>query len=169
MKTLNQINKIMAMLCICPAEDSNRWIKFRNISFSLFSFLIQISMLIVSFCFILKHFSNDLVGSTLAFLQLSAVAQSVHTFVVAYILREKINGIFKDFQKFYDCSKIATQLHYDGFKFRFCFCYRQAQRSIEIYGKSESSRRMGCYHVYQTFSGSLSNKFVDHLYRKHDP
>lgn len=110
MKPLNRSYHVFVLLCICPPDQfANRWIKFRNITFSIMGLTLILLGNISGFIFIMKFAKIDLIQTMFAVLQTAALTGAIYTLIMAYVLRTKIQSVFNIFQHFYDSSKLPKK------------------------------------------------------------
>lgn len=103
MKTLGLCAEILNLICIYPMDNTtNRWIRIRNICFSISMVFVLALANIASIVFMVKNIKNDLTGTLQAGRQMMAVSEVLYTYFSAYILTSNIQKTFEAFQAFYD-------------------------------------------------------------------
>lgn len=105
MEILKPTKDRFILLCVCPSDSQNPFIKFRNRAFSVFYLIVFITFISTSGAYILKNLENDLEGCLLAILTCSAAFGLINMIMAAYFLQYQVIEIFSDFQVIYDKCK----------------------------------------------------------------
>lgn len=105
MKPLGKSYNIFVLLCILPLDPgANKWVKFRNISFAVSTFLGLFFALIASIFFVEYNILTSLSDALYGVLQVAPISGVLYTTIIAHVLRDDIEAVFVNFQKFYDSS-----------------------------------------------------------------
>lgn len=112
MKALETIQQVFVWLCICPVdENSPKAKKLVCIALSGIVLAIIATMVIGSTAFVMQYASDDLERSLYAFYQIFGWAPIFYMFVVALVLRHKINALFGELSIIYDTANALSKLH----------------------------------------------------------
>lgn len=125
MEPLPTTHQCLIWLRICPAdESSSRWQKLLHIIFAMIALSVLICTCISSLTFGLKFISIDVAKSLFAFMIVTSEFTVIYMALVGmFLLRHKIDAIFKDLSKIYDecgmCSLFSlywNRYSFDSFK-----------------------------------------------------
>lgn len=106
MKPLKTTQQILKVLHVLPHEDHrSRFKKIMCIAFGTFVFAINLFILISSVIFFIKNFTIDLEASLDALSQIFAFTSVVYSTCMAYLIRDKIDGIFQELSIIYSKCK----------------------------------------------------------------
>lgn len=106
MKPLLTNQKMLTLLCICPADETKRkWIKCMYITFSCVVITMEMCALCSSALFFRKNVSIDLDAALFALFQIFAMLETIYTYIVALVIRYKICDTIETLTSIYDKSK----------------------------------------------------------------
>lgn len=100
MKALELTKHIFIVLSICPTSKDLRLLtKCLRIAIAITSMVTECMALIASVLFIVKYLENDVQNCLYAIFQVAALFSVIYMWIVAFILRNSISGIFLKFQR----------------------------------------------------------------------
>lgn len=97
---MDSIKNYLILICSLPTPETTKSaIKQRNLASGLCHFILQLTILISSFGFLIKNVSIDLENSLYALVQLAATGSTTYMFIFGFVRREKMRKLFVEFQK----------------------------------------------------------------------
>lgn len=106
MRPLVTAQKLLTWLCIRPDDiPVNRWKKLAQTFFTAAILMVILCVLFGSILFVIKFFSIDLKTSLAAITQVYSYLPTLYMFIIAMMMRGKINEILTNLNEIYDERK----------------------------------------------------------------
>ena len=103
MKPLATDQRILTWLCVLPVnENASKGERNARIAFTSAVIVIAILNPISTTSFIVKNFSTDFVGTSIALCQLSGCISMINSTVAVFFLRHKIPSIYEKLSPIYE-------------------------------------------------------------------
>lgn len=119
MQPLVTIKRILMWMCMTPPEAStSEWRKKQYFVFAHTVLFLFLFMLMAHVAYVVKFFATDLPGCLFAFMSVCGFGGIIYIMISAFIMRQKINGVFDHLTEIYEnskCGVILTSLR------RLCF------------------------------------------------
>lgn len=145
MKPLKTNQQVLTWLGVCRAADTvSIPKKLIYIFAAFFGFSVVFTSLSASVAFFVKFVQIDLEESLYALFQIASFSGLSYIILTAFIMRNKINGIFNRLSHIYDACKLYhTNNVKNIFYITFIRIFRWKWRLFSIYCKSEQQEWMG--------------------------
>lgn len=102
MEPLKIYRKIFGIICCCSYEnETDKWIKYRNILISMILLMLEMTMWISSLVYFWLNFEEDFEDSLYAIFQATATFGAFYTLCIGLLLRKRLIEFFPEFESFY--------------------------------------------------------------------
>lgn len=111
MRSLSKNKRVLLWLCAYPADESiSKWQKCANIAFTLFSYVVLFSFIVLTLLFLKTSLTeDDLEESLYTTFQLTGLPATFIFNIVALTRRRKIAAIFENLSMIHNASKPFLQ------------------------------------------------------------